>query len=81
MRRRTVCRTLRTKGRVQFVLLRGKKRSTERKESVSECAKRGVMMEAAPGAAFIVVETELAFEVLIVALDAPAQLADTDERA
>jgi len=34
----------------------------------------GVMMEAAPGASFIVPETNFLLELLIIALDAPAHL-------
>src|SRR5260221_2862387 len=37
------------------------------------------MMEAAPATAFVMPETKLLFEVLIVALDAPAQLGEIDE--
>jgi hypothetical protein len=40
---------------------------------------RRVMVEPAPASAFVVVETNLLFQVLKVALDAPAQLGGLDE--
>ncbi len=49
-------RRLRTCGSVQGVVFRGKKRSSQHEESVSDSAERGVMVEAAPGAAFEVVQ-------------------------
>ena len=42
-------------------------------------AERGVVVEAAPRAAFVVVEANLLLEVLIVALDTPAELDATDQ--
>jgi hypothetical protein len=39
------------------------------------------MVEAAPPSSFIVAEPDLLLEVLIVALDAPAQLGDIDQSA
>ena len=43
------------------------------KNSVGGDAEGGMMMEVAPSAAFIVSEAESLLEVLMVALDAPAQ--------
>src|SRR6202163_4174081 len=49
-------------------------------ESVGRDAQRGVMVEAAPSAPFIMAEPDLLLEFLIVALDAPAQLGEIDQR-
>ena len=38
-------------------------------------------MEAAPSAALVVAKTEFLLEVLIIALDAPAQLGEADQGA
>ena len=43
-------------------------------------AEGGVVMEAAPRSALVVVETDLLLEPLVVAFDAPAQLREADER-
>src|SRR5206468_1347598 len=48
-------------------------------ESVGRDAQRGVMMEAAPPAPFIVPKPDLLLEFLIVPLDTPAQLGKIDE--
>ena len=47
---------------------------SEIRESIGRDAERGMMMETAPSATFEVPETDLLLELLIVALDAPAQL-------
>ena len=47
-------------------------------EAVGCDAYRGVVMEAAPASAFEVAEAELLLELLVVALDAPAQLGEID---
>jgi hypothetical protein len=39
------------------------------------------MVEAAPAAPFVVAEPDLLLEVLVVALDAPAQFGDVDQSA
>jgi len=66
-------------GKVSFSALRGEKRSFEREESVGCCDACAVMMKATPCAAFEVVETKLAFHLLVVALDAPTQFCQVDE--
>jgi hypothetical protein len=40
---------------------------------------RGVVIPAEPGAAFVVVEAELAFELLVVELDLPAHAGEPGE--
>src|ERR1700704_1975720 len=50
-------------------------------ESVGCDAQRGVMMKAAPAASLIVSEPDLLLELLIVALDAPAQFGEIDQLA
>ena len=45
----------------------------EREESVGGGDQRGVVIPAQPGAAFVVVQAELAFELLVVEFDLPAQ--------
>src|SRR5262245_11914631 len=52
LRSRICCSARRTIGSVQFDLLRGEKRSAEREEGVGCGAERGVVMKAAPCAAF-----------------------------
>ena len=52
----------------------GNRRPFGNEKAVGGDAERGVVMKAAPATAFIVSETEFLLEVLIVALDAPAQL-------
>src|SRR6516162_6245616 len=48
-------------------------------EAISCDAERGVMMKAAPATPFKMTEADLLFELLVVALDAPAQLGQVDE--
>src|ERR1700686_1739432 len=48
-------------------------------EGVSGDAQRGVVVKAAPTAALEVVEANLLFELLVVALDPPAQLGDAHQ--
>src|SRR5688572_2343555 len=48
-------------------------------ESVCGDGQRGVVMEAAPVAAFVMIEPEFLFELLVVAFDAPAQLDEADQ--
>ena len=50
-------------------------------EALSRDAQCGVMMKAAPAAALVVVEPDFLFELLIIALDAPAHFSDIDEVA
>src|SRR5450759_154209 len=50
-------------------------------EYVGRDAQRGVVMEAAPSAPFEMPESDLLLELLIVALDAPAQLGGVDQPA
>ena len=50
-------------------------------EAIGCDAQRGVVMEAAPSAAFEMPEPDLLLELLIVALDAPAQLGHVHQRA
>ena len=64
----------RTIASVHFTLLRGEKRSSQSEERVSRRAERGVVMKTAPGAPLEMVEADLAFQFLIVSLDAPAEL-------
>ncbi len=52
----------------------GEKRSSQGEERVSSRAKRGVVVKAAPSTAFEVIDTNLAFQFLVVAFDAPAKL-------
>jgi hypothetical protein len=70
---------LRTMGRVQRILLRGKKSPPDCEESVRGGAESGVVVEASPGAALEVVEADLLFHLLIIALDPPAQLGEANE--
>src|SRR5215813_7675563 len=48
-------------------------------EAVGGDAQRGVMMEATPASAFEVAQPEFLLELLVVALDAPAQLRNVDQ--
>src|SRR6266849_8104815 len=66
IRRSTICSTLRIIGSVHLGFLRGEKRPTERQETVSEGAERGVVMKAAPGSALVVIEAELALHLLVI---------------
>ena len=60
---------------------RGEKGPLDHEEAVSDGAECGVVVEASPGAALEVVEADLLFEFLIVALDSPAELGVGDESA
>lgn len=66
-------------GSVHRTRLWGEKRSAEREEAVCDGAEAGVVVEAAPGSPFEVVEAKLLLQFLVVALDAPAQLGGADE--
>ena len=57
----------------------GKKAPFHGKEAVCGYAERGVMMEAPPTAALVVVQTDLILELLVVALDTPPKLRGPDE--
>jgi hypothetical protein len=46
---------------------------------LSAASERRVMVKAAPSAAFIVPEPDLLLEVLVIALDAPAELGEIDQ--
>src|SRR3712207_515298 len=59
--------------------LRGKKAALGHEEAVGCDAKAGMMMEAAPTAAFVVTEADLLLELLVVALDQPAGLGGVDQ--
>jgi len=48
-------------------------------ESISRDAKRGVVVKATPASPLVVVEPDLPLELLIIGLDAPAQLGGVDE--
>lgn len=54
-------------------------RPTEREEAVGHGAQSGVVMEATPRAAFEVVQTDFSLHLLVVALDAPAQLGEAHQ--
>lgn len=58
---------------------KGKKRWAEREEAVCHRAEAGVVVEAAPRSPLEVVEAEFLLHLLVVALDAPAQLGRPDE--
>ena len=51
----------------------------EREEPVGRGDQRGVVTPAKPGAAFVVVQPELAFELLVVELHLPAHPRQPDE--
>src|SRR5208337_192381 len=57
----------------------GNRRSFADEKTVGGDAEGGVMMESAPASPFEMGEAELAFEFLVVALDAPAQFGRVDE--
>src|SRR5208283_2394557 len=59
--------------------LRGDRRSFADEKTVGGDAEGGVMMESAPASPLEVGEAELAFEFLVVALDAPPQFGRVDE--
>src|SRR6188768_1536852 len=73
-RRSTACKWRRTIASVHFTLLWGEKRSSHSEERVSRRAKRGVVMKTAPCAPLEVIEADLAFQFLIVPLNAPPEL-------
>ena len=80
MRARRICwRQRRTIANVQRGRLRGGKLALESQETVSNRAERGVVVEAAPCAAFEMVEPDLALHLLVVALDAPSKFRETDQ--
>ena len=54
--------------------LRGEKAALGDEEAVGCDAQAGMMMKAAPVAAFVVAKAEFLFEVLVVPLDPPARL-------
>ena len=58
----------------------GEKRPTEGEEGMGGRTERDVVMEASPGAPFEVIQAQLAFQLLIVALDPPAQLGEPRPR-
>lgn len=58
---------------------RGNRSPLGDQESVSGDAERGVMMEAAPSPTFIMSEPEFLLELLVIAIDVPAQLGKVDE--
>ena len=60
---------------------RGEKRSFEREEGVGSGHYCAVVVEAAPCSALEMVEAELAFHLLVVPLDAPAELGEVHEPA
>src|SRR5512138_654591 len=66
-------------GSVHRTRLWGEKRSAEREEAVCHRAEAGVVVEAAPRSPLEVIEAELLLHLLVVALDAPAQLGCADE--
>ena len=51
----------------------------EREEPVGGGDQSGVVIPAQPGAAFVVVQAELAFELLVVEFDPPAQAGEPGE--
>ena len=57
----------------------GKPSTLGGEEGVGRDTEDAVMMEASPTSAFVVVKTEFSLELLVVALNAPAQLGKTDE--
>jgi hypothetical protein len=64
-----------------LILLRGKKRSSEREKGVSCGAERAVVVEPSPGSTFEVVEADLLLHLLVIPLDAPAELCEADQGA
>src|SRR5512132_2084117 len=79
LRMRTSCIRRRTIASVQLWVDRGGKRSMEREEPVGDRAEGRVVVEASPCSTLEVVEAELALELLVVALDAPAQLREANQ--
>jgi len=58
----------------------GKSRSFADQEAVGGDAERGMMLESPPASPLVMGEAEFGFELLIIALDAPAEIDDIDER-
>src|SRR5215213_1777328 len=54
--------------------LRGNPRPFGDQEGIGGKAQGGVMVEAAPAASFVMSEAQFLFQLLVIALDAPAQL-------
>jgi hypothetical protein len=52
--------------------LRGKTTSLANEEAISGDAQGGMVMKAAPAAAFVVIQTKLLFQFLVIALNSPA---------
>ena len=53
-------------------ILRGNRLAFQDEEGVGGDAERGVVVKAAPAAAFVMSDADLLFEIEIIALDAPA---------
>jgi hypothetical protein len=64
-----------------LILVRGEKRSFERKKSVGHCAESGVVVETAPCSTFIVIEAEFLLHLLVVTFDTPSQLGQAHQRS
>jgi hypothetical protein len=60
-------------------LLRGNRRPLGNQKPIGGDAQRGVVMEAAPSPAFEMSKSDLLPELLIIALDAPAQLGEVNQ--
>ena len=60
-------------------MFRGGKLALDSQETVGNRAESGVVVKAAPASPFIMAEADLLLELLIVALDPPAQLGKIDE--
>ena len=58
-----------------------RKRPAEREEAASDGAEGGVVVESSLGSAFEAVEADFLFEPLVVALDAPVEFGEPDERS
>jgi len=78
-RSRTTWRWRRTNARVQLRARWGGKRSVEREEGVRGSTECDVVVEAEPGAPLEVVEPDLFFQLLIVALHSPAELGQANQ--
>src|SRR6185437_5888341 len=63
-----------------IVTLRGNRTPLGDQESVSGDGKRRMVVEAAPSASLVVAESKLLLQILIITLDAPAQLGEIDQR-
>ena len=60
-------------------LLRGDRRPLGNQKPIGGDAQRGVVVEAAPSTAFEMAKSDFLLELLIIALDAPAQLGEVDQ--